>query len=68
MNKRTHLEKYAKPLSEKILDAFAKAKVFSTLDLRIWLPLIAIEGGHNVKITFWPPWVGLFVPMEVFFT
>jgi hypothetical protein len=33
INKRTHSNKYAIPLSEEIFDALGQAMVFSTLDL-----------------------------------
>jgi len=32
MNKWTHLDKYAMPLSKEIFDALGQAKVFNTLD------------------------------------
>ncbi len=44
MNKWTHSNKYAMPLLEEIFDALGKAKVFSTSDLKVWLPSFAIEG------------------------
>ncbi len=53
MNKRTCLDKYAKPLLEDIFDALGQAKVFSILDLRSGYHQLPLKEGDKVKITFW---------------
>ncbi len=53
INKCTHLDKYAMPLSKDIFDALGQAKVFNTLDLRFGYHKLPLKEGDKVKMTFW---------------
>ncbi len=53
VNKCMHLNKYAMPLLEEILDALGQAKVFNTLSLRSRYHQLPLREGDKVKMTFW---------------
>jgi hypothetical protein len=52
VNKQTHPDKYVVPLPEEIFDAFAQAKVFNTLDLRLNYHQLPLKEGDKIETTF----------------
>jgi hypothetical protein len=53
VNERTHLDKYAMPLSEEISYALGLDKVFNMLDLRSGYHQLPLKEDDKVEITFW---------------
>jgi hypothetical protein len=53
VNKWTHLEKYAMPLSKEIFDALQHAKVFITLNLSSNYHQLPLRESDKVMMAFW---------------